>query len=132
MPDLLWWVQVIGGFASLLLAVGAIVGAAYSMIRGMPRWLRRVLGYDDLSHNVHHIEDKIDKLLIDHRLSQHAHLQQAQAFNELKETVCEEHDIPEGGRPPDMDTDAMERELMDRDEPDFYRNASPASDDEAG
>lgn len=114
MPGLLWWVQVFGGVVGLLLMVGSLLAAVYSTFRDAPRFVRRLTG-------VNKLETKVDQLLADHLLSQRLQQQQAEAFNELKETVCEEHDIPEGERPDGMDTKKIREELLGDDEPDFTR-----------
>ena len=115
MADLLWWVQVLGGIASLLLAAGGIATAVYSALRGMPRFVRRMLGLERL-------EAQLTRLLTDHEQAKRLNLQQAEAFNELKETVCEEHNIPDDDRPTGMDTDTIRREYLDDDVPDFTRS----------
>lgn len=125
MAGLLWWVQVIGGIASLCLALGAIIGALYSSIRGMPNFLRRMLG-------IERVEAQLDLLLADHEQAKRLSLQQAEAFNELKETVCEEHDIHEDSRPTGMDTDTIRREYVDDDIPDFTRSPDGGNLGETG
>lgn len=119
MPDALWWVQVVGGLLTALLASGGVVTALYSVVRGTPQFIRRATGVDAM-------ETKIDQLLADHETSRQLQLQQAEAFNDLTETVCEEHDIPPEERPTGMSTTQIRRQLLDQDHPDFKRD-SPSS-----
>lgn len=114
MPDLLWWVQVVGGALSILVAAGIIAGAVYSSVREAPSFVKEMIGYKD-------IEMGINSLRADQKLSQELQLQQAEAFNDLSEVVCDEHDIHAAERPKQMNTQAIRTELMDRDETDFTR-----------
>lgn len=112
--DILWLIQLAGGMFSLVLTVATVIGALYTRARQAPRWVRKMTGLNS-------VEEKVDQLLDDHELSQELQLQQAQAFNELKETVCEQHDIPESEYPSGMDTDTIKGELLDDDSPNFTR-----------
>lgn len=117
----LYWVQVVGGVLSLLLSAGAILAALYTSVRDAPSFVRRITG-------VSHMERKLDRLHTDHRMSQHLQLQQAESFNELKDVVCDYHEVPDEDRPPDMDTDVIQTDLMGRDDHDFTRGGEPNDD----
>lgn len=114
MAGVVWWIQVVGGALSIVLAGGAILAGIYTSVRDAPTFVRRLTG-------VRSLENKFDQLHSDHLISQELQLQQAEAFNELSETVCEHHEIPEDNRPQRMNTAAIRQELMGRDDPDFTR-----------
>lgn len=124
MPDLLWWVQVLGAIGGLFITTGTVLTAIWAWARGVPRWIWRLLGYEDMDRNVARIDRNLGELTETYRMTQHLSLQQAEAFNHLKETVCDYHDIPQSERPPDMDTELIREEILDRRELDFteYEN----------
>lgn len=114
MPDIIWWLQLVGGALTILLAAGAILTGLYTAARDTPNFVKRLTG-------IKSIENKFDQLHSDQLVSQQLQLQQAEAFNELSEVVCDQHDIHESGRPTTMNTEVIRRELMNRDDPDFTR-----------
>lgn len=119
MPGLLYWIQVVGGMLSVLLAAGALLAGAYTTLRDTPKFWKRITGYKD-------VQNSLEGLRADHKVSQELQLQQAEEFNHLSEAVCEQHDIPDGEQPK-MNTLKIRRELLGRDETDFTRGRS--SDD---
>lgn len=115
--DVLWWLQAAGAVVSLLMLGGALAASVYATVRETPTFFRRLTGTGRL-------EDRLDRLHADHRLSQHLQLQQAESYNELIDVVCEQHEIPKGDRPPGMNVHAIREELMGREETDFTRGGS--------
>lgn len=127
MADVLWWLQVIGGVFSLLLMGGGLLAGLYSTVRDAPKFIRRMTG-------VSKIEQQMDRLHADTITTQELQRQQAEAFNELADVVCEEHDISSKERPDPMNTAKIRRELLDDDAPNFrghehLRRGSSRSED---
>lgn len=115
MPDVLWWLQVIGGVFSVVLTAGGVVAAIWTTARDAPNFMRRLTG-------VSKIEAQMDRLHNDHVASQELQRQQAEAFNELSEVVCEQHNIDDENRPDGMDTYKIRRDLLREDVPNFRRD----------
>lgn len=116
MVDVLWTLQVAGAFLSVLLGLAAVLTGLYSTLYEAPQFWKRLTGQKQ-------IEDKLTQLHQDTRLGQRVQLQQAEAFNELKDTVCQEHDIPEEEHPAGMDTERIERDLLGWEQQDFTRRS---------
>lgn len=102
-----WWIQNVGGFLSILVSLGIIIGALYSFLRGAPKFVRKAVGLEG-------IQTVLGQLREDHKTTQTIMIAQAESFNDLSKTVCEEHNIPPDRRPARMDVNQMRTELSKR------------------
>lgn len=121
------WVLWFQAFAALLtgiVALGTVFTGLYSTVRGTPQFLSRITGVNGLERRLESVDGKAGQILDDVEKMQDLQYQQAQSYNDLKETVCEELDIPPDERPDSLDTLKIRREVLDDDRTDFTRGAS--------
>lgn len=112
----LWpWLSDVVALLTALALLAGLLGILDRFVGGrMRRRLRSYLGVAALQERVDEIRDqseqhdeKLDQLHQEHSVTMVADHDIAVAVNDLSETVCESHDVPEDERPPELDTERM-------------------------
>lgn len=110
MPDLTWWVTVLGGLASITVVLGAVVTFWSESARG---WFKRQFDIDEVRHNVNRLGSSVDKnteelqeiheelryLSDDHKRLGILAVDAYTSYNELVEKIAKELEIPEEDLP---------------------------------
>lgn len=109
-----WLADVVSLLTALALLAG-LLGVLDRFVGGrLRRRLQRYLGVADLQERVDEIrersrkhDEKLNHLHEEHSMTMVADHDIAKAVNGLSETVCEQHDVSEEDRPPELDVERM-------------------------
>lgn len=103
-----------------ILGIAALLSGMWTVAVGTPQFVRKLTGVGEVESHLTDIERKIESIGKAQRKGHEVQAQQAEAFNELAETVCKEHNIENSHKPPEMDEQAI-RDNLGRDRHDFTR-----------